>query len=162
MHHAFLSVRQDADRVRGYRVANESSPIGVWTGNAKRDHAIGCRTVDTNLAGELSSVELCLSHPCGIAHPPKASGFDLVVVDFPAEFARYLCGFLAFTHLSVEDLHEVNVTEFCGKWISIAESGQSKDWNRIAAVRNCCQRTVGIASMRPLLVTMVMTGYVSR
>jgi hypothetical protein len=88
-------------------VASESSPIGVWTGNAKHDHAIGCRTVDTNLAGELSSVELCLSHPCGIAHPPKASGFDLVVVDFPAEFARYLCGLLAGAHLSMEDLHEV-------------------------------------------------------
>ena len=38
---------------------------------------------------------------------PKASGFDLVVVEFPAEFARYLCGFLAGTHLSMEDLHEV-------------------------------------------------------
>ena len=63
--------------------------------------------MDTNLTGELSSVELCLSHPCGIAHPPKASGFDLVVVDFPAELARYLCGLLAGTHLSMEDLHEV-------------------------------------------------------
>ena len=49
MHHAFVSVRQDADRVRGYPVATESSPIGVWTGNAKHDHAIGCRTVDTAL-----------------------------------------------------------------------------------------------------------------
>ena len=115
MHHAFLSVRQDADRVRGYPVATESSPIGVWTGNAKHDHPIGCRTVDTNLAGELSSVELCLSHPCGIAHPPKASGFDLVVVDFPAELARYLCGFLACPHLSMEDLHEVRCNRLLRK-----------------------------------------------
>jgi hypothetical protein len=136
-------VRQDADRVRGYPVASESSPIGVWTGNAKHDHSIGRRTVDTNLAGELSSVELCLRHPCGSAHPPKASGFDLVVVDFPTEFARYLCGFLACTHLSMEDLHEVK----CNRILREVD----------IQLRKADSQKTGTASLLCLIVASTMT-----
>ena len=86
-------------------MATESSPIGVWTGNAKHHHAIGCRTVDTNLAVELSAVELCASAEGGITHPSEAPRFKLVVVDWPAKSAHDFCGFFAFTRLGVDDFH---------------------------------------------------------
>ena len=70
---------------------------------------------------------------------PKLPG-SIWSCGLPSRFARYLCGFLACTHLGVEDLHDVKCNRILREVdIQLRKADSQKTLNRIAAVRNCCQ-----------------------